>query len=120
MSEHDEQVYLFQWVDTMKASIPALNWIHANPNGGLRNKITAAKMKAEGQKKGVPDIYLMSPKGNYHGLAIEMKFGKNKVTPEQEQWLAHLQDVGYMTAVCYSWVEAKNTILFYLEETCQP
>jgi len=38
MSEHDEQVYLFQWVDTMKSSIPALNWIHANPNGGLRQR----------------------------------------------------------------------------------
>ena len=38
MSEHEEQVYLFQWVDTMKASIPALNWIHANPNGGLRQR----------------------------------------------------------------------------------
>jgi hypothetical protein len=44
-----------------------------------------------------------------------MKFGKNKVTPEQEQWLAYLQDVGYMTAVCYSWTEARNVILFYLE-----
>lgn len=113
MSEHNEQSALFEWAEL--SGIPALRWMFAVPNGGARHIATAVKLHQEGVKRGVPDIMLPVPHGQYHGLFIEMKFGKNKVTPEQEQWLAYLQDVGYMTAVCYSWAEARNVILFYLE-----
>lgn len=117
MSEHDEQKYLFEWAELSR--LPQLRWMFAVPNGGARHIATAVKLHQEGVKRGVPDIMLAYPHGRYHGLFIEMKFAKNKITPEQEQWLSHLQDVGYMTAVCYDWVEARNVILFYLEETCQ-
>ena len=37
---------------------PRLEWIHAIPNGGLRNKATASNLKAEGVKSGVLDVFL--------------------------------------------------------------
>ena len=31
------------------------------------------KAKATGMKKGVPDLFIYEPRGEYHGLAIELK-----------------------------------------------
>jgi hypothetical protein len=81
-SEHDEQVNLFHWADIMSPQYPELALLHAIPNGGKRNINVARKLKEEGQKAGVPDICLPVPRGEYHGLYIEMKYGRNKPTPE--------------------------------------
>jgi len=55
---------------------------------------------AEGVKRGVPDVFLPVARGGYHGLWIEMKYGKNKTTSNQKWWLNELKDQGYKTAVC--------------------
>jgi len=114
MSEHQEQKWLFDWAWKQTGRHPQLGLMFAVPNGGLRNKLVAKKLKAEGVKAGVPDIFLAVPRGIYHGLFIEMKFGKNKATENQIKWLNSLQLEGYETAICYSWVEAKDIICKYL------
>lgn len=97
MSEHGEQCALFEWAALkINQGIEPLKWMHAIPNGGYRHKATAAKLKAEGVKRGVPDIYLPFPTRGYHGLYIEMKAGRNKTTPEQTEYLEWLNDVGYL------------------------
>ena len=53
MSEHDEQYKLFLWTRYR----PELKWMFAIPNGGIRDRITAARMKQEGVKSGVWDIF---------------------------------------------------------------
>lgn len=87
----------------------------AIPNGGVRHKAVASKLKKEGVKAGVPDIFLAHPKGTYAGLWIEMKYGKNKTSPKQREWLRALSDSGYRTEVCYGADEAWQVILDYLE-----
>ena len=42
MSEHDEQVALFEWAALREAEIPELALLFAIPNGGLRNKERSA------------------------------------------------------------------------------
>jgi hypothetical protein len=108
----------------------------AIPNGGERNKIVAANLKAEGVRAGVPDILLPVPgyevpgddTPKWYGLFIEMKKpgAKHKrkvptdkwdtggVSEEQKIWLAALEGQGYKCVVCYSWYEAANEIKFYL------
>jgi hypothetical protein len=128
MSEHTEQVLLFQWIDLMKGQIPELELAFAVPNGGHRHKAVAAKLRAEGVKAGVPDIFIACPREktivhyqvgawseDYSGLFIEMKAGKNKTTPAQDEWITRLSKAGYKVAVCYGFEEAKQTILEYLE-----
>lgn len=115
MTEHDEQVALFQWAAYSESSIPQLRYLFAIPNGGHRHKAVAARMKAEGVKAGVPDIFLAYPTGEYCGLFIEMKFGTNKPTEKQNEWLSMLERAGYMTVVCYGFEDAKREILEYLE-----
>ena len=115
MSEHQEQVLLTRWVDRWAYEVDGLEMYFAVPNGGHRHKATAAKMKAEGQRAGVPDVLLLHPTDLYHGLALEMKYGKGKVRPTQQEWLTKFETRGYLTAVCYSWQEAAQVICDYLE-----
>ena len=58
MSEHLHQKALFEWADRMEGAWPELRLMYAIPNGGLRTKAQAGKLKAEGVKPGVPDIHL--------------------------------------------------------------
>ena len=110
MSEHDEQYKLFSWTRYR----PELRWMFAIPNGGLRNKATAAKLYAEGVRAGIWDIMLPIPSGGYHGLFIEMKFGHNKLTELQEQFGVFATGQGYLCKVAYSAEEAIEIIDEYL------
>jgi len=60
------------------------------------------KMKKMGKRKGVPDLFIPYPSGRYHGMYIEMKYGKNKATNEQMEWLQRLSKLGYYCVICYS------------------
>ena len=119
-SEHQEQVALFEWAGYARGALPELDLLYAVPNGGLRHKAVAAKMKAEGARAGVPDICLPVPRGGYHSLYIEMKYGKNKPTEKQAAWLKALTDYGHYCKVCYGFEEAKGTIELYLEMAPTP
>jgi len=44
---------------------------------------TAQKLKKEGVKRGIPDIFLPCARGGSHGLFIEMKARDGKVSEEQ-------------------------------------
>ena len=77
-----------------------LRWCHV-PNGGLRNARVGAELKRQGVKRGVPDVLIFVPSGEYVGLAIELKVGRNRLTPEQADWLAGLESAGWATAVCH-------------------
>ena len=87
----------------------------AIPNGGERNAIVGAKLKAEGVRRGVPDLFLAFPRHGYSGLWIEMKSSKGKVSPEQHQWLKALQEVGYEVKIAYSAEEAIGALTRYLQ-----
>lgn len=114
MSEHDEQVALFQWAEWMTTQYPRLKWMYAVPNAAKRSHQLASYMKAEGMKAGVPDVCVPIPTATHPGLYIEMKFGSNKPTIHQKEWLEYLESVGYATAVCYSFDDARMVIEDYL------
>jgi len=113
-SESVEQICLFRWASYNRGIMPELELMYHIPNGGKRYITTAKRLKAEGTKAGVPDICLPVSRGGYHGLYIEMKAGKNKTTKNQNEWLEALRIQGYLTAVCYGWVEASELITNYL------
>lgn len=117
MSEHDEQAALFQWAALNEGDYPELELLHAIPNGGKRSKLTAIKLKAEGVKAGVADVFLPVSRGGMHGLYIEMKYGRNRLTQEQARFLSAVTLQGYLTAVCYNWQEAAAVITGYLESS---
>lgn len=104
-------------------SVPELKWIFAVPNGGQRDKITAAKLKHEGVKPGVPDTFFPLPCAQYAGLFIEMKRSADKATKRragstsdvQDEWIAYLRSVRYACSVCFDWRSAARDIQSYVE-----
>lgn len=91
--EHELQcecVRIFRLKHSKLASL-----LFAIPNGGQRHQVVAAKMKREGVLSGVPDLLLARPCGKYHGLWVEMKYGKNTLTENQRKMFALLTEQGY-------------------------
>jgi hypothetical protein len=69
------------------------------------------KMARTGYVKGFPDLFIYEPRGEYHGLAIEMKKVKgSKIEPEQVQWQEQLRNRGYCSYICKGSEEAIKQI----------
>jgi hypothetical protein len=101
-TEHAEQVSLCGWLAINHTELDYF----AIPNGGERNVIVAQKLKAEGVKAGVPDLFFPSLK-----LFIEMKRVKGgQVSPQQKHWHDRLTKAGYAVAVCKGAAEAVQVI----------
>lgn len=138
LTEHGEQTALFAWaaavcnvgIDPRKD----LSKMYAIPNGGKRDAKTAAMLKGEGVRKGVPDVCLPVPVfadgGGPHyqyfketqpfggvlvGLYIEMKKVKGgSLSDEQSERITALRADGYAVVRCNGWLEAKAAIIAYL------
>ena len=116
-SEHAEQVALMQWweLSSHLFGIPE-QLLFAIPNGGQRNLIVARKLKAEGVRAGVPDLFLAVPSMGYNGLFVEMKQAHaGRTSSAQNEMLSLLEAQGFRTAVCHGWRNAAFTIRAYLE-----
>ncbi len=116
-TEHQEQSSLIQWANMSEGKYPDLKRLFAIPNGGHRHKATAAKLKAEGVRKGVLDLCLPVARGGYHGLFIEMKRIKGSYpTKDQKEEISELRADGYRAEVCKGWESAKDVLIDYLGE----
>ncbi|MFV0413325.1 MAG: VRR-NUC domain-containing protein [Oscillospiraceae bacterium] len=98
--EDVEQQQLFEWALWQSGACPELDYLYHVPNGGLRNKAVAGKLKAQGVKSGVPDLCLPVARNGFHGLYVEMKRKGETTSERQKEWLAFLKEGGYRTAVC--------------------
>lgn len=96
--------------------------IMAIPNGGKRNAIEAAKLKRTGTLAGVADLFVMRSKVEnmerymtiWHGLWIEMKVGKNRLTESQTDFMIITNIENYRYHVCRSFDDFKKVIEDYL------
>ena len=128
--EHHEQVSLVMWANAQSGLYPELRLLMAIPNGGDRHPAVAAKMRAEGVKRGVPDLFFPVPIVMYdntlsHGLWIEMKspdqLKKNgdlkagAIGPWQAWWHEQLKEQGYEVAICATFEDARDVLLDYVK-----
>jgi hypothetical protein len=114
--EHEMQVKVIAECDRRAAYNPAWGLIFAIPNGGHRVKAVAGKLKAEGVRSGIPDLFLPVARHGYYGMFLELKVGSNKPYPMQIAWLRQLQRMGYYCKVVWdSPDEAIALIAWYLE-----
>ena len=111
MSERDEQIKLVRW---LKAHSATSRYTIALLNEGKRSPQLGAIYKKMGLRPGASDIFLALPKGKYHGFWIELKFGTNKATPAQLQFLNDMRSVGYKGEVIWGYEEAVRQIEEYL------
>ncbi len=112
-----EQAKVIAWARANERNYPYLQLLHCSLNGVKMTKAQAGRAIAQGMLSGVPDLFLPVPKNGYHGLFIEMKYGSNKVTENQEKskFLQNAANVGYAISVCYSANEAIKRIEDYYQ-----
>lgn len=116
-TEAQEQKALFEWANLQVRRYPALELLHAIPNGGSRNLIEAKHLKEQGVKAGIPDICLPVPSRHHTALYIELKRRKGgRVSEAQKKVMFKLRKYGNMAVVCYGWEEARDAILNYLRQ----
>ena len=113
-NEGYEQAALFEWAEYQAAVMQELQLLYHIPNGGLRSKSEAARMKRQGVKAGVPDLLLPVARGGWHGLYIEMKAEGGRASTEQKKWIAALQEQGYRAEICVGWEAAAKLLTEYL------
>jgi len=117
MLESDLQHAIFVWASTIVDKYPELKWMYHCPNGEKRDAFTAQRLKQQGVKAGILDLMLCVPRGDYHGLAIELKKpgGKCKSPSlEQLEYIVFLTKQGYYARVSNDFDEVKTIILGYL------
>lgn len=119
--EHEEQKCLMEWAESQKQKYPPLRALFAVPNGGHRHITIAKRMKAEGVKRGVPDLVLPFPFNGYMGMFLEMKKRVGgEVSKEQKEWREMLTGYGYCVVVAAGWEVAKDAIIEYLTPKTEP
>ena len=121
-SEHQLQATVIGWwrLAHKAYSLPEY-LLFAIPNGGARDSITGARLKAEGVRRGVPDLMLAVPTRDAHGLFVEMKlqesFNKASASSKEAQaTFSHsLTSRGYAYKLCFDSTEAISAIKAYLD-----
>ena len=89
--------------------------IHRN-TAGKTNFGQIAKLKAEGQKSGFPDLVILS---NGQSLFIEMKRQKGgTVSAEQKEWKEWLLSNCFDAAICKGAEEAYKVLMMWLVSRC--
>lgn len=101
------------WFRLQHTSLAGL--LFAIPNGGYRNAVTGAILKAEGVLAGVSDLILLYPSGKYHGLCVEMKTPKGRQQETQRAFQRRVERAGYKYAICRGIDEFKEVISKYLK-----
>lgn len=115
-SEHAEQCLVIEWWARAHKTfdVPEFS-LFAIPNGGARHPAVAAKLKAEGVRRGVPDLMLAVPVGRFHGLYVEMKRSDGgRTTGHQDAFAVYLVQAGYEHHIASGFDEARAAIHGYL------
>jgi len=117
-----------------KKLVMKLRWLHPDieffsiPNGGKRGKGEARNLVLEGVEKGVPDLFIVEPRGGFFGLFIEMKkkdvkdvkgvkgVSKGVVSPAQMSKHQKYIAKGYNVVVCYGCDHAMEIIDNYMSQ----
>lgn len=134
--EETIQKEFFKIIDPLRPLIRPIKWSHSNPNGGNINSIgVVVKLKSLGMTTGVPDITVPWPSRGKLGLYIEIKLpkedivyredGKDKkktalktyLKPEQREFKADQEEVGYAYEVARSVDEALDIVDYYIDKS---
>ena len=127
-TESEIQSECIDWARSVECDYPELRWLHAIPNGGKRHPATASRLKREGVRRGIPDLFLPTPVyygvlktrsivlpvDCSHGLYIEIKTRKGRLTAEQQQFFEDASANGYVCRLARSLSEFKQIVTEYL------
>jgi hypothetical protein len=108
------QAAIVAWARTVAPDV----LIFAIPNGGLRPKAEAARLKWTGTLAGVPDLVIVAPAGRAH--FIECKAPGGSLSADQRAIFERLTALGVSTAICRSIDDARRAFAAWGLETREP
>lgn len=112
--EHKIQVSMVNW---FRLQYPSMRYnLFSVPNGGRRDAVTGAKLKAEGVLPGVSDLILLKSNRFYGALLIETKTKKGVQRKSQKEWEAKITADGYKYVVCRSLDDFIKVVTDYLND----
>jgi hypothetical protein len=94
--------------DYLHVSLPDGSIFHHSPNEGKAHIAWRIKQKKAGMRTGWPDLEIFCP--GVQPIFIELKVGKNRITPDQNKTLNALASCGCVTAVCKTLDEVRAVI----------
>lgn len=112
LSEDVEQINLINW---LKYNMPEIE--KCTFHIPLQRKCTIQQgrlLKRMGVKSGVSDLFIAIPSNGYHGLWIELKSQKGKLSEAQKEFLDLMSDKGYLAVAVWGADAAKEIINTYL------
>lgn len=111
--ESDMQQACVEWFDYRYNKLSIL--LFAVPNGGLRNKREGKKLKKEGVRRGVADLFLSIPCKGLHGLYLEAKTTTGRQSKEQKTFESKVNSMGYGYMIFRSFDEFMEIVENYLK-----
>jgi hypothetical protein len=106
--EHQLQRACVTWFDLQFPKLRTL--LFAIPNGGHRHIATAGKLKAEGVRAGVADMFLAIGGPGYLGTFIEMKTDTGKLSDSQKAFRDAVVSAGYRYMVIRSFYSFQEQV----------
>ena len=114
MSEHQIQSGFTEWLNWQANQYRALATAYAIPNGGLRSKAQAGKLKAEGVRAGIPDYCFPFARQGFNALYIEFKDGNKPLSASQKAMVPLLRANGNRVDVAGSVEQAIAIVEDYM------
>lgn len=103
-AEAREQAAIVQFVRTVASEVI----IFSVPNGGLRSKSEAARLKWTGVLAGVLDLVILLP--NARCALWEIKTRSGRLSADQDAFIARLEKLGHSWAVVRSIDDARREL----------
>lgn len=116
MREIRHQINVIKWSQqpSIRSKWPELALLYHIKNETTEGKERVAVDRSMGVKKGVPDLCLPVPRGEYHGLYVELKNETGRTSEAQDWWGEKLLEQGYMFEVCHGWQSAVRVLEWYM------
>lgn len=83
------------------------------PNEGKRSASYGKSLKDMGIRPGVSDLFIAMPRHECNGAWIELKSKNGILSPEQKEFLHHMESQNYFAMTCFSIEAAISTIEWY-------
>lgn len=111
--KHDEANFQIGVVRFLRM---AGHFVFAVPNGGSRNVIEAANLKAQGVMAGVSDLILLLPGKKVYFIEIKNPNGKGRQSPLQREFEDNVRAHGHEYLIWDNWAQVEQFVNAHRQE----
>lgn len=111
--KHDEANFQIGVVRFLRM---AGHFVFAVPNGGSRNVIEAANLKAQGVMAGVSDLILLLPGNKVYFIELKNPNGKGRQSPAQREFEDNVRAYGNEYLLWDNWAQVEQFVNAHRKE----